>query len=56
MLVEQRERKLKGARSRFANARARDQWGGYAGTARSTYRWPTARTFLEDLHAGRKGG
>ena len=55
LLVERRERTLKGARSRFTNARSRDQWGGYAGTARLAYRWPTVRTFLEDLHAGRRG-
>ncbi|XYI02553.1 DUF6361 family protein [Sorangium sp. So ce1128] len=54
-LVEQREQRLKGARSRFLNARARDQWSGYAGTARLSYRWPTARSFLRDLYAGRKG-
>lgn len=55
MLVERRERKLKGVRSRFTNVRARDQWSGYAGTARLSYRWSTVRTFLEDLHAARTG-
>jgi hypothetical protein len=55
-MVEQREQRLKGARSRFLNARARDQWSGYAGTTRLSYRWPTARSFLRDLYAGRKGG
>jgi hypothetical protein len=56
MLIERRERSLKGQRSRFLNARARDQWSGHAGTAQLSYRWPTARSFLRDLHAGLKGG
>jgi len=55
-LIENRERTLKGGRSRFVNERARDQWGGYAGTARLSYRWPTAKSFLRDLRAGLKGG
>jgi hypothetical protein len=55
-LIEHRERSLKGGQSRFANERARDQWGGYAGTARLSYRWPTAKSFLRDLHAGLEGG
>ncbi|MCC6558757.1 MAG: hypothetical protein IT372_37975 [Polyangiaceae bacterium] len=55
-LITQREQSLKKARSRFLNARARDQWSGYAGTGRLSFRWPTARSFLRDLHAGLKGG
>lgn len=55
-LVESREKGLKGQRSRFLNQRALDQWSGYAGTARLSFRWPTARSFLRDLHAGLKGG
>ena len=38
-LIETRERLLKGVRSRFTNPRARDQWTGYAGVSRMTYRW-----------------
>jgi hypothetical protein len=49
-LVELRERKKKGANSRFANRRARDQWGGYSSMARLMYRWPTAQVFIRDLH------
>jgi len=52
LLIEQRERSLKGAQSRFVNERARDQWSGYAGTRRMNYRWPTAKTFLKDLYDG----
>lgn len=55
-LVQRREMSLKGARSRFTNTRARDQWGGYAGIAQISYRWPTVRSFLRDLHEGLKGG
>jgi hypothetical protein len=51
-LVRARERSLKGVRSRFDNARARDQWGGYAGLGLSEYRWPVTRRFLSDLAAG----
>lgn len=51
-LVEQRERKLKGARSRFANRAALKQWGGAAGLAPLNYRWPTANDFLHEWHLG----
>lgn len=51
-LVRKREMSLKKGRSRFTNRRALDQWGGSSGLGRMTYRWPTASTFLEDLHAG----
>lgn len=51
-LIRTREQQLKGPRSRFANQRALDQWGGYAGLFRMSYRWPTVRQFLADLHDG----
>lgn len=51
-LIRYREMRLKGPRSRFTNTRAREQWGGYAGLGWMSYRWPTVRTFLHDLHAG----
>ncbi len=51
-LVYTRERWLKGARSRFTNSRARDQWQGYAGTAQMIFRWPNISRLLLDLHAG----
>jgi hypothetical protein len=51
-LVQQREMRLKSARSRFRNQRALDQWGGFAGLDRLAFRWDTASTFLADLHAG----
>ena len=52
LLVELRERKLKGDRSRFKNQAARQQWGGSAGLAPLNYRWPIARTFLGEWHDG----
>ncbi|ELY6226773.1 DUF6361 family protein [Cronobacter muytjensii] len=55
-LIENRERRLKGPRSRFASSRAREQWRGYSGTGRLAFRWHTARGFLNDLHKGMSRG
>lgn len=52
MLIEGRERVLKGARSRFRNQRALEQWGGYSGVGRLVYRWPNVKVLLNDLHQG----
>ena len=54
--VEARERHLKKGRSRFRNARAREQWSGHAGDRPMTFRWPTARRFLDDLARGLRAG
>lgn len=54
-LVQMREQALKKNRSRFVNARAREQWSGYAGIHLMTFRWPIAQTFLEDLARGFRG-
>lgn len=54
-LVNVRERQLKGVRSRFTNARARDQWTGYAGIEQMAYRWANVKTLLKDLHSGLNG-
>lgn len=51
-LVEHRERRLKGDRSRFKNQGARKQWGGAAGLTPMNYRWPIAKNFLGEWHAG----
>ena len=51
-LVELRERRLKGDRSRFKNQGARKQWGGAAGLTPMSYRWPIASSFLDEWHAG----
>lgn len=50
-LVRNRERTLKGLRSRFENRGALAQWSGNSGTGRLVYRWPTVRNFLADLFA-----
>ena len=50
LLVKDRERTIKGARSRFTNRRALDQWGGASGAWRLSFRWPIARRLLNDLH------
>ncbi len=49
-LVERRERRLKGAQSRFGSLKALQRWGGAAGVSLNTYRWRTAKQFLVDLH------
>jgi hypothetical protein len=56
-LVRQREMQLKGARSRLANPRALELWGGESGTARLEYRWSAASRLLGDIHSalGRGG-
>ena len=56
VLVHNRERRLKGVRSRFVNQRALDQWSGNSGVRRMEYRWGNVKTLLSDLHAGLNGG
>jgi hypothetical protein len=51
-LIERREVSLKGSRSRFTNRAALKQWGGAAGTAPLTYRWPITKSLLQEWHAG----
>lgn len=51
-LVRTRETRLKGARSRFTNRRALEQWGGAAGLGRISFRWGNASLFLRDLWEG----
>lgn len=53
-LVRNREMRLKGPRSRFLNRRALEQWGGEAGLRPMSFRWPNAKTFLNDLAEGLK--
>jgi hypothetical protein len=52
LLIRERERRLKGARARFTNPRALEQWGGSSGIAPLNFRWQIARQLLGDLHAG----
>ncbi len=51
-LVNDRERRLKGARSRLHNREMLLNWGGESGLAPLSFRWSTAKTFLGDLHLG----
>jgi hypothetical protein len=51
-LIRDRERRLKGARSRFTNRRALDQWGGSSGISPLNFRWQITRQLLSDLHSG----
>ena len=51
-LVEDREKTLKGPRSRFINRRALEQWSGYSGIGRLVYRWPNVKDLLKDLYQG----
>ncbi len=53
-LIELREWKLKGNRSRLRNQRMRDQFTGRAGLNRLDYRWHRAKVFLQDLCKGLK--
>jgi len=54
-LIQSREMRLKGGRSRFSNPRALDQWNGRAGLARMDYRWSTVKRFILDLREGLDG-
>ena len=52
-LIRGRERRLKGAQSRFANRAALDRWGGSSGAGRLSFRWREAKSHIRDLiHAG----
>jgi hypothetical protein len=51
-LISNRERQLKKGKARLQVHRALEMWSGGSGTALQTYRWPTARTLLADIHRG----
>lgn len=51
-LIQEREMRLKGSRSRFQNRRALEQWGGSSGVGRMVYRWPNTKILLNDLYDG----
>ena len=51
-LIENREKRLKGPRSRFTNHRVLEQWSGYSGIGRLVYRWPNVKVLLNDLYQG----
>jgi hypothetical protein len=51
-LVQDRELRLKGRRSRIAYPDARKGWSGGAGLVPLDYRWQVAQRFLDDVLAG----
>jgi hypothetical protein len=48
-IIETRETRLKGARSRLRNKSALDRWGGASGVARLNFRWTVASRHLKDI-------
>ncbi len=53
-LIEDRERDLKGSRSRFANQRHLEIWTGAASAGQIDYRWRVVRGIVNDILAGLK--
>lgn len=51
-LIRDRERRLKGSRSRFVNHDALEAWEGGSGMGRLTYRWQQTKTLVTDIHRG----
>ncbi|MCH7583325.1 MAG: hypothetical protein IIC72_11930 [Acidobacteria bacterium] len=51
-LIRDRELRLKGAQARLQSHRALEMWTGRSGVGVLTYRWPTARTIIADIHQG----
>lgn len=51
-LISNRERQLKGGKARLHNRRALEMWSTAAGVGLLTYRWPTARSVVSDIHDG----
>lgn len=49
-LLAERERRLKGNRSRLGNPDALQRWSGRAGMARLDYRWSVAASHLRDIY------
>lgn len=56
--IRAREREKKGSRARLApgNQRALDAWSGASGTDRYDFRWPVARSHLQDLYDAQEAG
>lgn len=51
-LILNRERSLKGGRSRLSNTKLLSAWGGWSGAGELTYRWGQVRRIVEDIHQG----
>lgn len=57
MMIQCREMALKGPdKARLSNPRALETWTGKSGTEQLNYRWPIARTIINDLITGLKEG
>lgn len=52
LLIEARERQLKGRRARLLNAGRLLDWNGAVGVGRMNFRWHRVRQLLIDLHTG----
>ena len=52
-LVSNRERQLKGGRSRLVNERLLGEWTGASGAGRLTFRWDQIKVLLGDIVQGR---
>jgi hypothetical protein len=52
VLIEKRERALKGSRARTCNHSRLEDWRGNVGIGRMNFRWPQVRQMLIDLHQG----
>ena len=51
-LIHEREWTLKRGQARLENPRALERWGGAAGTRPLNYRWPVAKTMIDDIQKG----
>ncbi len=56
VLVRDREMQIKRGRSRIANARHLELWGGRSGTGRLGFRWSAAQRILADVFTGLSEG
>jgi hypothetical protein len=52
VLLRDRERANKGSQARLHNRRALELWGGSAGAAQLTYRWPVVERMVNDILKG----
>lgn len=50
--ITHREKQTKGAQARIGNRRRLQTWGGTSGAGALTFRWPTVRGILLDIHDG----
>jgi hypothetical protein len=51
-LIANREKRLKGAHSRFANERALELWGGESGAYQLSFRWYQVQRIVNDIGRG----